>query len=119
MIFALRAVEELGIPRDTGQPGAGSQNQVSKTPEEARESSAGKGPCCQDEFGDLSLITGAHMPGGEINSSKLSSDLLSCCGTLKPTYPPPHGKKEKPQKEKRDLNQQLCLSATPTTHCLG
>lgn len=37
MIFALRAVEALGIPRDTGQLGAGSQNQVSKTPGEDRE----------------------------------------------------------------------------------
>lgn len=37
MIFSLRAVEELGMPRDTGQPGAGSQNQVSKIPEETKE----------------------------------------------------------------------------------
>lgn len=59
------------------------------------------------------------MLGGEINSSKLFSDLLSCCGTLTPTYPPPNSKKEKAQKEKRDLKQQLCLSATPTTHYLG
>lgn len=54
------------------------------------------------------------MLGGDINSSKLSSDLLSCGGPLTPTYPPPHGKKEKAQKEKRDLNQQLCLSSTPS-----
>lgn len=64
MIFALWAVEALGRPRGTGQPGAGSQNQVSKTPGEARE----------------------------------TAQQVS---------------------EKHDLNQQLCLSATPTTHYLG
>lgn len=68
-----------------------------------RDSSAGKGPCRQEEFGDLSLITGAHMLGGDVNSSKLSSDLLSCCGPLTPTYPPPHSKKKKKRRKKNAI----------------